>query len=190
MLPAPNRSLPDAACHSQLQAAYHYAGSHFASLPGVAGGPGTDCACPCCCAGPVMCQQEQCSTECCHSECCSGPCPRTILFSVPRCSGLILLSFLHFSLLVTHCQTYLVQSLMQYGTVNDQAVSSRSAGACHIKLLLTFVYGCLMKGKPITHVTADHAFDISCYVSSTCPTKHQSASLIMHGVCSELPHQK
>ena len=33
----------------------------------------------------------------------------------------------------------------------------------------------LMKGKPITHFTADHAFDISCSALSTCPLKHHPA---------------
>ena len=84
-------------------------------------------------------QQEQCSTQCCHPECCSRTCPRTILFSVPRCGGLNCTSLLHVSQLVTHCRSYLVQSLMQNGTVcaqQDQAFSPRSIGACYIKPLL------------------------------------------------------
>ena len=93
-------------------------------------------------------QQEQRSTECCHSECCSRPCPCTILCSVPCCGGLILSSCLYFSLLVTHRRSYLVQSLMQHGTIctqQDQASSSRSTGTCHIKPLLKTVQCYLMK---------------------------------------------
>lgn len=158
MLPAPDCSLSGAAWEAQPQVSCHCAGHHFASVSEISRCPAIDCACLCCHAGHDLCQQEQWSTQCCHPECCSRPCPRTILFGVPRCSRLILPSLLHFSLPVTHRQSYVVQSFMQYGTVStqqNQASSSRIVGACHIVALSNNSHECLMKGKPST---ADHVF--------------------------------